>query len=127
MQLGNADLNNLNIEVVHRGKVQLDASWHSKNAKGYFTRLYYVKSGNGYLRDGDAMIPLQPGNIYLIPSEYDFGFGCTELEKIFFHILLPAGEMTDILKEIGRILVLPNEGECIDQLYEAYGKEDIRS
>lgn len=127
MRPGNTDLYAFDIEIVRHSRVRLDASWRSNNAKNYYTRLYFVKSGSGYLRERDKTIPLEPGNIYLIPSEHSFGFGCTELEKIFFHILLPAGEKTDILEEIGSVLVLPDSQELIDAMYSFYGANDAIS
>ena len=127
MQPYKADLRHLNIDIVGHGKVQLDASWNCDDARNYFTRLYLVTGGSGYLRSGTQAVEMRPGNIYLIPSEYDFGFGCASLEKIFFHILLPFGEKTDILSEIGRILTLPDCQEIIDTLYKLYGSNDIVS
>ncbi len=123
----NADMYAFDIEILRHSQVRLDASWRSNNAKNYYTRLYFVKSGNGYLREGDKTIPLKAGNIYLMPSEHNFGFGCDELEKIFFHILLPAGEKMDILQEIGAVLVLPDSAELIDAMYAAYGRNDAIS
>lgn len=127
MRPGNTDLYAFDVEILRHGQVRLDASWRSNNAKNYYTRLYFIKSGSGYLQEGNKTVPLEPGSVYLIPSEHDFGFGCTELEKIFFHILLPAGEKTDILEEIGAILVLPDSQELIDALYSVYGSNDAIS
>lgn len=127
MRPGNAEKYNLDIEVVYNGKVSLDPSWHHENAKSYFTRIYFVKSGNGFLREGENTIALQGGNIYLIPSDHTFDYGCDTLEKIFFHILLPVGEKTDVMADVGQILVLPDSMELIDSIYEVYGKEDLYS
>ncbi len=127
MAFDSREMYNLDIEILHQGKVTLDSSWHSSNVRSYFTRIYFVKDGNGYLCEGEEQIPLHGGNIYLMPSEHTFDYGCKELEKIFFHVLLPAGEKTDILAEIGRILVLPNSEEIIDEIYAVYGKKDIHS
>ena len=41
--------NNISLNV-HVGEVRsLDSSWHCDNVRSPFTRLYYVKSGNGYI------------------------------------------------------------------------------
>ena len=123
----NNDLYTFDIEITRHAKVHLDASWKNPNAKSYYTRLYFVKSGSGYLRDSGEIISMEPGHIYLIPSEHNFGFGCTELEKIFFHILVPAGEKMDILQEIQSILTLPDSGDLVERLYEYYGRSDAIS
>ena len=127
MRPNNTDMYAFDMEITRHGKVCLNDSWKSKNARNYYTRIYLVKSGNGYLREEDKTIPLEAGNIYLIPSEHNFGFGCAELEKIFFHVLLPAGEKMDILQEIESILVLPDSTELIDAMYAAYGQNDAIS
>ena len=127
MHPANNDLYTFDIEIIRHAKVKLDSSWKSLNAKNYYTRLYLIKGGSGYLRDSDKTILLEPGNIYLLPSEHNFGFGCTELEKIFFHILLPAGEKMDILQEIQSILVLPDSKDLVDAMYESYGRNDAIS
>ena len=127
MRPNNTDMYAFDMEIIRHAKVHLNSSWKSLNAQNYYTRIYLVKSGNGYLRERNKNIPLEPGNIYLIPSEHNFGFGCTELEKIFFHILLPAGEKMDILQEIESILVLPDSAELIEAMYAAYGQNDAIS
>ncbi len=127
MHSSNTDLYSFDIEIIRHAKVCLDASWKSANARNYFTRLYFIKSGSGYLESSGQRIPLEGGNIYLIPSECSFGFGCETLEKTFFHVLLPANEKTDILSEIGTILVLPDCQDIIDALYDLYGTTDLVS
>lgn len=127
MHSSNTDLYSFDIEILRHAKVHLDASWKSANARNYYTRLYFVKSGNGYLLSNGTRIPLKGGSIYLIPSECNFGFGCETLEKIFFHVLLPANEKTDILSEIGNILVLPDAQDIIDALYDSYGTTNLVS
>lgn len=124
MRSSTADLYSFDMEIIRHARVQLDSSWKSTNARNYYTRLYFIKSGSGYLQSSGKRIPLEAGNIYLIPSECSFGFGCETLEKIFFHVLLPANEKTDILSEIGSILVLPSCGDMIDTLYKLYGATD---
>jgi len=127
MHTSNTDLYSFDIEILRHARVRLNSSWKSTNARNYYTRLYFIKSGSGYLQHDGKQIPLVGGSIYLIPSECRFGFGCETLEKIFFHVLLPANEKTDILSEIGTILVLPGCQDVIDTLYSLYGTTDLTS
>lgn len=124
MQYQSKDLRHLNIDIVGEGFVKLDQSWNCDDARNYFTRLYLITDGSGYLHSKTEDIQMLPGNIYLIPSEYDFRFGCTSLEKVFFHILLPSAEKTDLLSEINRILVLPACQPIIDQLRQLHNARD---
>ena len=127
MILCDSNLCSFDVELLYHGSVCLNADWHSDNAKNYYTRLYFVRSGNGYLRDAKGTVPLRGGNVYLMPSEHAFGFGCEQLDKIFFHILLPFEEKIDLLSETKRLLVLENCGEWIETLYELYGQNDPAS
>lgn len=123
----NPDLRYPNVDILVYEHIRLDENWCSDNARNFFTRLYMVTDGCGYLRTDKEVIEMRPGNIYLIPSEYDFGFDCQSLEKVFFHILLPSAGKTDILSGIGRILTLTGCEEIIRKLYELQGAQDITS
>ena len=127
MQQTNPDLRHLNIDILVYGYAQLDESWYSDNARNFFTRLYLVTDGSGYLRTKTEVTEMRPGSIYLIPSEYDFGFCCKSLEKVFFHILLPTAGKTDILSGINKILTLPDCKEIINSLRNLYGAGDTVS
>lgn len=98
--------NNISLNV-HVGEVRsLDSSWHCDKVCSPFTRLYYVKSGNGYIETDDKKIEMQGGNVYVIPSEHKFSSGCTTLEKIYFHITVTSVERYDILSRLGEVKVI---------------------
>lgn len=124
MQRNNSDLRYLNVDILVYEHIRLDKNWYSDNARNFFTRLYLVTDGCGYLRTGSEVIEMRPGNIYLIPSEYDFGFDCQSLEKVFFHILLPTAGKTDILSGIGKILTLSGCEDIVYSLRDLYGAQD---
>ena len=121
------NLRNLNVDILVYDYMQLDSSWYSDDARNFFTRLYLVTDGSGYLRTGTETIVMQPGSIYLIPSEYAFGFDCEAMEKVFFHILLSTAGKADILSEIGKILVLTGCEEIISSLQTLFGARDTAS
>ena len=121
------NLRHLNVDILVYDFMQLDSSWYSDDARNFFTRLYLVTDGSGYLRTDSEVIQMHPGNIYLIPSEYDFGFECEYLEKVFFHILLPTTSKTDVLSGIGKILTLSDCKDIIGSLRDLYGARDTAS
>lgn len=127
MQAHKANLRHLDIDVVVFQNIRLDQNWHSENARNYFTRIYMVHNGSGKLYTNNGTITMRPGNIYLIPSEYDFGFSCESMEKVFFHVLMPFGEKTDMLSEIQRILILPDRLDTINTLYNLCEATDVVS
>lgn len=127
MQYVNPELRHLNVDILVYDYMHLDKNWHSENARNFYTRLYLVTGGSGYLRTDTEVIEMRPGNIYLIPSEYDFGFGCERLEKVFFHILLPTADKTDVLSGIGKILTLSGCEDIVYSLRDLFGAQDTAS
>lgn len=127
MQYVNPELRHLNVDILVYDYMQLDKNWRSENARNFYTRLYLVTGGSGYLRTDTEVIEMRPGNIYLMPSEYDFGFGCEHLEKVFFHILLPTADKTDVLSGIGKILTLSGCEDIVYSLRDLFGAQDTFS
>lgn len=115
-----ADLNSFDIEIIQSGHVILDSSWHSENVCNFFTRIYYIKSGHGYLKVRGKVIDMLPGNIYIVPSECTFSYWCDSLDKIYFHLLIPAFKKYDLLTDVKDICSLRARDGLIDNLYELY-------
>ena len=100
-------LNLLKLNISTANHCILDASWKNDTHSVSFSRLYCVRSGEGWIRHGDKTIPLTGGAIYLIPAHLEVSYGCTRLEKIYFHISLLGFEKTDILATLKEVCVLP--------------------
>ena len=95
--------NNISLNV-HVGEVvSLNSSWHCDNVCSPFTRLYYIKSGEGYIETDKERIVMTPGKVYVIPSEHKFSSGCESLDKIYFHITVTSVERYDILSRLERV------------------------
>ena len=98
--------NNISLNV-HVGEVRsLDSSWHCDNVCSPFTRLYFIKSGNGYIETDSEKIEMRGGNVYVIPSDRKFTSGCTALDKIYFHVTVTSVERYDILSRLEGVKVL---------------------
>lgn len=105
------------IEIEHAAYARLDSKWKSRNVCDPFSRLYYVKSGEGYVVCNGEKIMLTPGNIYLIPSETVFDYGCDgRLEKMFFHIYINTLERYDLLANVNKICQVPFAATEFDDL-----------
>lgn len=111
---------------IHSGAyVHLDNKWHNTNRCSPYTRLYFVQSGEGYLREAGKKIPLEPGYVYMIPSGVEFDYGCNRrLTKLFFHITLTALEGLDLLSQAGRICRAPWPKEDLDVLLSCVETKD---
>ena len=117
----NSDIFNLlQLEISHSGHVFLDATWQCINARNPFSRLYYVKSGNGFLQSSSETTKMRGGYVYLIPADCEFSSGCEELEKIFFHISVTAPDQYDLFSKVGRVCSLPFSEENYTTLLKCY-------
>ena len=100
-------LNLLKLNISTARHCILDVSWKNDTHSVSFSWLYCIRSGEGWLRYGDKSVTLQGGYAYLIPAHLEVSYGCTELEKIYFHISLLGFEKTDLLATLKDVCVLP--------------------
>ena len=112
------------IEVDSAAYAILDSSWHQKNVCDPFSRLYFVKEGRGQLVYRNEIIELKPGNVYLIPAECKFAYGCDHLEKIYFHIYVNTLEKYDLLSSVKKICAIPFFENKFDELKECLETDD---
>ena len=110
----------LEIEIEYDGQAILDSRWHADSECSPFSRLYYIKNGNGWLKCGNDVINMTAGNVYLIPAECRFSYGCTALEKMFFHISVITAEQYDLLSGLKKIYCAPFLPEDYKQLERCY-------
>ena len=81
-----------------------------------YSRLYFVKDGDGFIKTAEGTINLEKGNVYLIPAELMFSYGCTHLEKIFFHVSVTTMEKYDLFSNVDRVCSLPFSEEEYNKL-----------
>ncbi len=95
---------------------RLDTSWGFKTSGAAYTRLYFISSGEGFLKTDNQYIKMLPGNVYLVPAECKFSCGCEYLEKLFFHISVSTVEKYDMPIIDKEILALTYPAENIEKL-----------
>ncbi len=117
-------LHNLSIEILKAHSMVLDSKWKYENMCDPFTRLYFVKRGKGYITHGDKRLDIQDERVYIIPAGCTVSFGCTYLEKIWFHIRLNGTEKTDLFSVYPTIDSLPFSASSYEKLYEALSGND---
>lgn len=110
----------LEIEIEYGGRAVLDSRWHAESECSPFSRLYYVKNGSGQLKCGRDTVNMTGGYVYLIPAECEFSYGCTELEKMFFHISVTTAEQFELLSGLKKIYCEPFLPEEYEQLERCY-------
>ncbi len=118
---------NLEITVHKVEHVLLDDTWVYVNAHSPYTRLYFVKDGDGELRYGEKTVKLQKGKVYMIPADLVFSYSCKTLEKIFFHLSLINKEGYDVLSGLSDIYALDYKEEIFAHLCDVLAKPDYSS
>ena len=109
-------LNVLNLKIIWVNHCILDSGWKIMRLTVPFSKLYYIRSGEGWIRYGDHTIPLRGGHVYLIPANLEVSCGCTQLEKIYFHISMLGFEKADMLSALHRVCSLPFSENDYNQL-----------
>lgn len=115
----------LRLHINRSDYIQLSPHWHDEDAALSSTRLYFIESGEGWLTIKGEKLVLEPGFVYLIPAHFQFGYGCTGLKKLYFHIRITGTDPLDMLSGIGRVLKLPYEPREFEELLECYRATDL--
>lgn len=107
--------------ALHMGEVcSLDSSWKREGVCSPFTRLYYIKEGEGFIKTEQGITKLEKGNVYIVPSDHTFSYGCTRLEKIYFHVTVSDAERYDLLSKLGGVRSLPCSKEFMASLEQCF-------
>ena len=106
----------------------LDAEWNYENLCSPFTRIYFVRSGEGVINYENTSLTLTPGNIYIIPSGLKISLHCEQnLEKLFFHFKLQRFGTQDLFFGHKKIIVLKGQKAKIDYAVKNWEKGDAES
>lgn len=102
------DVSGISITLHKAMRCVLDAKWHCERSKSPYSRLYFIKEGNGVLQEKNGKeTPLHSGVVAFIPAECEFSYRCTHLEKLFFHLSVTRADQYDLFAGVDRILTLP--------------------
>ena len=83
----------LQVKILNTAVNTVGLDWNYSNLVSPFTRIFYVKSGNGYILPNNKMHQLKPGFIYLIPSYTLCSYHCTdELSLHYIHLTNESSE-----------------------------------
>ena len=84
--LSNRLLQTLKITLLNIDFVQLGNSWDYTNIVNPFSRLYYIKSGEGWVYHNQKKIYLKADNLYLIPAFALTSYYCPDfMEQYYIH------------------------------------------
>ncbi len=114
------DITSNNVEIVlHKARhIIINEDFRLDKIKNPYSRIYFVKEGNGTLRCEGQKLPFEGNMIYVVPAELEFSFKSTCFEKMFFHISVLNLEKYDIFSQLGKIYTLPLEDGEYEKVYE---------
>lgn len=119
----------LKIEIIESGHAYLDDTWRYQNACAPFSRLYFVKDGEGILEIGEKQVVLEPGHAYLIPAGLQYDYRCESyMEKWYFHINIRMPDGFDLFDGCRMCYSekLSEEGiQRIERLYDAVSLDAV--
>lgn len=77
-------IENLKLQLLNTSFREVDNQWNYRNITSPFTRIFYIKSGKGYILPNNEMHELKPGYLYLIPSFTPCSYHCTESLSLYY-------------------------------------------
>ncbi len=120
---------NMNMEIIEMKYVKLGKDWNAvRSSKSSYTRVYFVTVGTGKINCNGEEIILTPGNIYIIPSDMNFGYSCDAyLEKLYCHIKVCRLDGLDVLSHINKCVVLKNKSDVINKIVNEFNFYNINN
>ena len=120
------EINRMNMNILAMAKAKLGDDWKCGAAKAPYSRIYMIQAGQGEIRYNGKVVPLLPGNIYIIPAELDFSYSCEDyLEKLYFHVNMLRYNQYDLMAECKECIVLSNRQEDIAYAACQWEKQDM--
>ncbi len=122
------DINALNMRILQLAIADLAPNWVNENARQPYVRMYYVQSGRAEIHYRGKQIDLLPGNIYLIPSELEYGYSCdNECYKLFCHFTLLRFDQLDMFTRVKDCIILENRADTVNEAINLFKKGDAES
>lgn len=120
--------NKFDLQMGHCGHVITGPEWSRSDDSLPYTKLYYIMDGRGYILHSGEKIPLEPGNVYLLPYDIKHGLLCEDsIEKMYFHFTLTDSIGLDLFYGIEGVHRLPMDTKDIFELKELYYANDLCS
>ncbi len=122
------DISALNMHILQLATVDLAPNWKMEGSCQPYVRMYYIQSGEAEIHYRDKQIPLVPGNIYLIPSNLNYGYSCPdECFKLFCHFTLLRHDNQDMFSRVSECIILEDRMKEINEAIELFQRADARA
>lgn len=121
-------MGSIRLEIAEAGLALLDNLWHSSDVRSPFSRLYYIRGGEGTLLLPSGQYRLREGSCYLIPAGLGYRYQCDDwMEQLYFHINLYLPNGIDLFFGCQDCYRLSISDERMQQMYELYQQNDAAS
>ncbi|RED95247.1 AraC family transcriptional regulator [Marinoscillum furvescens] len=115
-------INNLNLSLLHAGKVDLDHHWDFDNVISPFSRLYLITHGQAQVFHSGQTFDLKPGYLYLIPSYTYSRYKCESTFTQYYLSILEEsddqGSIFDHHEFLYEVPAHPNDALILDRILE---------
>lgn len=115
------ELSRLNMNILDIACAKIDSEWNMENVISPFIRIYYVQTGEAYIKCNGNTIKLSGGNIYLIPSNFEFSYWCDSyMYKLYAHINILGYNNYDLFSNYKECIILEDKQKEIDKIIEQW-------
>ncbi len=122
------EMDRLNMNILEAVHIYLHEGWAHQSIRPNFTRIYGVISGKGTIHVGNTTIPMEAGNVYILPAALDFSYVVEEpVEKLYFHVNLFRMNFYDMLHCMNECIVLPHHAADIARTLQWMNTADALS
>lgn len=121
-------ISNIRLEIAEAGLAMLDSRWNNSDVRSPFSRLYYIRGGEGTVLLPSGQCCLSAGSCYLIPAGLGYHYQCDNwMEQLYFHINLYLPNGIDLFFGCQDCYRLPVSDQQMQQVYQLYQKSDAAS
>lgn len=122
----NKEIDNLHLDISELCYVKLEKGKAYSDLMPLFTRVYCIKEGQGSIIYRGGELPMEKGNIYILPTGVRMRYKCsTPLEKLYFHINLLQSDNQDMFRAMKTPVCIPNRSEEIEQALYLFNNNDM--
>lgn len=113
--------NNLEITVCGSGYAEVSDDWHAENVCSPFSRIYYIVSGEGFLKSETQFLKLTAGRCYFIPLGLTYDYWCSDnLCQLYFHINATEPGGKDLFENAASFSEFEPKKHIIDSICDMY-------
>ncbi len=105
------------LEVLTMEYTRLNPLWNYQNVTSPFTRIYFATDGEGEILCNNKTYFVKKGQIVIIPSMTKYSCKCKNfLNKYYAHVSVIGPNRLDVLSDINKIIVLPDDEDITNKL-----------